>query len=663
MAALALHAAAGCWGCGGCDDAPAVPFKLSAARRGSYANPAADPGSGHPPASAAGTPLRTGPSFAADTRQIELGGRALAISEGAIRAALEVDLDADGAPELLLWMQGADGSPTLAHTRQGERGWALPEPVSDSGSDGSCVLQAAAIELLDPAYAVARAELDCQQAEPAAGAPPAPDGTQPAAPGSPVLPPPSPPSPEPADALPAAARTRREQHLSIVALERTPRVLERVVLPVPADGKAAHVLGALHGKDLDADGHSDLVLGLTARGGGLPETRVDIELWSRAGGLSIGSREPEATLLALADRARTERKRNPARAGELAQQVLALHAALCREAGGALLRVGAAQGLPCGASLAAGRAASVHAAVLAAQGKLLEAIEVHETLKQPAFRLTDNDWERAKAALSERAQGDAQAFRAGPSIATPAAPAVRRAAIAFLDEQRLLLRGEPARSYDLGSGEVAPIGMPGDTVLRDPSGRLAIAAVQRSCQGYQLSIVAASQIALGVVAGPSAAEPLISAAPPPPGARCPQPLSPEQRRDRGGFAVLAWTAQGVVLARGQGLWLLPLDAAGRAAAPASELAPGAPIAGLPPHSSELTPDGRYHALLTPLGVAIHDRQQGGARLVALPEGGGAVTDIAVSPSGRRVAIVRGGRVHVSMPPSPQAAAGAALPPP
>jgi hypothetical protein len=436
-------------------------------------------------------------------------------------------------------------------------------------------------------------------------------------------------------------------------------VLERLALPVPADGEAARVAAALLSKDLDTDGHSDLVLALTARGGGLPETKIDVELWSRAGGLSIGSREPEATLLALADRAKTERKRNPAKAGELAQQVLSLHAALCREAGGVLLRVGGAQGLPCGASLAAGRAASVHAAVLASQGRLLEAIEVHETLRQPAYRLTDNDWERARSALSARAQGDAQEFRAGPSIALPAAPAVHRAAIAFLDEQRLLLRGEPARSYDLGSGQVAPIGMPGDTVLHDPSGRLAIAAVQRSCQGYHLSIVAASQIALGVVAGASAAEPLISAAAPPASARCPQPLAPEQRRDSGGFSVLAWTAQGVVLARGRALWLLPLDAAGRAAAPASEIAQGAPIAGLPPHSSELTPDGRYHALLTPLGVAIHDRRQGGARLVPLPEGGGAVTDIAVSPSGQRVAIVRGGKVLVSSPRSPQAAAGAA----
>jgi len=120
----------------------------------------------------------------------------------------------------------------------------------------------------------------------------------------------------------------------------------------------------------------------------------------------------------------------------------------------------------------------------------------------------------------------------------------------------------------------------------------------------------------------------------------------------------------VLLARGQALWLLALDASARAAQPAIELAPAAAIAGLPPHSSELTPDGRFRALLTPLGVAIHDRKLGGTRLVALPADGPAVTDIAISPSGRRVAVVRAGRLLVGVPRETHAAAapGSAPPP-
>jgi hypothetical protein len=166
-----------------------------------------------------------------------------------------------------------------------------------------------------------------------------------------------------------------------------------------------------------------------------------------------------------------------------------------------------------------------------------------------------------------------------------------------------------------------------------------------------------------VVAGTNSSEPLIVAAPPPANARCPQ-LSPEQRRDSGGLRALAWTAQGVLLSRGQALWLVALDASAHATQPAIELAPSAPIAGLPPHSSELTPDGRYHALITPLGVAIHDRKLGATRLVALPADAPPVSDVAVSPSGRRVAVVRAGRLLVGVPREAHAvAAPGSAPPP
>ena len=127
-----------------------------------------------------------------------------------------------------------------------------------------------------------------------------------------------------------------------------------------------------------------------------------------------------------------------------------------------------------------------------------------------------------------------------------------------------------------------------------------------------------------MVAGPSVAEPLIATAPPPPDAHCPELLSPEQRRDTGGFRALAWTPRGVLLARGPALWLLALDAAGaRARRPRASSPKEAAITGLPPHSSELTPDGRFLAMLTPLGIAIHDRQSDATRLIALPPGSAA----------------------------------------
>src|SRR5262249_23823060 len=147
--------------------------------------------------------------------------------------------------------------------------------------------------------------------------------------------------------------------------------------------------------------------------------------------------------------------------------------------------------------------------------------------------------------------------------------------------------------------------------------------------------------------GKSVAEPLFAAAPPPPGAHCPE-LSPEQRRESGGYRVLSWTARGVLLAHGPLLSLLPLDAGGKAAAAAAPLRDSD---ALPPqtNSGELTADGRYHALVTTLGLAIRDRKAGGAtRLFALPAGSPSVTDIALSPSATRVALLRGGQLLVGV---------------
>jgi len=663
---LALAGAFSLVGCSGCEDRPAVPFKLSTSRRGSYEQPQPQPGVTVP-----GTGARAGVSFAAGTTQVDLAGRGLVLSEGAVRAALEAELDGDPPAELLLVTEDADGRPVLAYTRQSDRGWAPPEPVAGTAPvDAPCTLQAASLELLDTSYAMARGDLDCPVAdEPAAAGD---DATSAALPGPPDPPAPDGPPPstapgaKPASGRPTAAPpapgTRRERHLWIVALERTPRLVERVATGVPEDDHALRVEAGLQTRDLDGDGHSDLVLGLDARGGDRPQAHVDVELLSRAGGLSQSAREPETALLALADRAKAERKGNAARAAETARQVLALHGALCRESGTALVRIGASRGLACGASLAAGRAASVLAAALATQGHLLEAIETYETLGQPRYRLTDNDWERARVALSARADANSHEFRPGPQVAARSGPSARRSAIAFLDEQRLLLRGNPAQSYDLASGELTPIGIAGGITITDPSGRHAVSAIVRSCQGYHLSIVEASRIALGVVAGASTSEPLIVTAAPPEGAHCPQ-LTPGQRRDDGGFRALAWTSRGVVLARGQALWLLALDGSARAAQPAIELAPSTAITGLPPHTSELTSDGRYHALITPLGVAIHDRKLDATRLVALPADGPPVTDVAISPSSRRIAVVRAGRLLVGVPRDSHAAAAPGSAPP
>jgi hypothetical protein len=151
----------------------------------------------------------------------------------------------------------------------------------------------------------------------------------------------------------------------------------------------------------------------------------------------------------------------------------------------------------------------------------------------------------------------------------------------------------------------------------------------------------------GVVTGPSAAEPLAVHADPPSGAHCPE-LSAEQKRDDGGVHVLDWSARGVLLLREQALFLLELDAAGNAAEPARLLGPGDAAPALA-HSGALTANGRYLAQVTPLGVAILDRTQGKTRVLAAPDGNGTISDVALSPSGRKLALLRGRQVLIGEP--------------
>lgn len=646
----------------GCDDGPAVPFKHDQAQRGSYqqGSPVQPGGEAAQAPGAQGGSALPGLSFPAGTTAIEVGGRKLALPAGQVWAALQAGRAEQ--PALLLLAQGAEGGLELQLARAaGAAGWEAPAKVVELlPSGGPCSARNAALALLAEGMVAASAEVACGAAggaAPVMAAVPAGVEAQGATPGAPAgaidlpEPPGTTPTPTPAAAptpaptpAPVAAATVERRSWG-VEFQPNPGAVLSLAVPVQGAEQPA-VDTALRAADLDGDGHSDLGVGLVVREAGIEETRVEVQFLNRAAGLSFESDQPELALLALADQAKSDRRSKPARARALSRQVLAVHGALCRESGRALLRVNGEQGLPCGASVAAGRAASVMTALLAADGRMLDALELHAQLNAPAYRLTDNDWDRVRTALAARVESHGLEWRRGPSVVSPTGPAVRSSALAFLDEQRLLLRGAPAQSYDLATGQLTPVGMPGDVLITDPSKQLAVIDIVRSCEGYHLRIVPAARAALGPLAGKSLAEPLFAAAPPPSGARCPE-LSSEQRADRGGYRVLSWSARGVLLAHGHALSLLALDAQGKATAPAAALADGAELSA--GSGGELSANGRFFALPTTLGLALRDRKSGATRLVALPEGTQPVTDLALSPSGARVALLRGGVLYVGAP--------------
>jgi hypothetical protein len=227
-----------------------------------------------------------------------------------------------------------------------------------------------------------------------------------------------------------------------------------------------------------------------------------------------------------------------------------------------------------------------------------------------------------------------------------AEPSTHLSRLAFDESGRLHARGPSPSIVDVATGVATPdpTGEP-STLVVDPSGRFAVSAVERTCEGHVLSIVASRDVVAGVVAGRPISTPLLERRAPPPGARCPE-LPADARRDDGGHRVVGWAPQGVVVVRDGETRVVPLTVDGAPAGEASVLdgdtPPPAPLA-----AGAMAPGGRGYALVTPFGIAVVDRASGATSL-ARPDGFDAATasDPAVDGSLTTVAYLQAGRVVV-----------------
>ena len=432
-------------------------------------------------AAADGEPV-PGVAFEALTASVVLEGVTLRVADGAgaMRAALAYA--AGNGKAALVVTQTAEGALALEQSELRDGAWSTLKPVASleaSVPDGSkCAAKTVSLHALGASYALVDADVACESAAAAASAaavaaaaakaatePPAPSGSDVAAP-----------------ALRGGASltgSHAARHLWIATRDATARVVQHIEVDSAQSPDAPRIEPALQSRDLDGDGRSDLLLALNVGIGDQPPTRIELKLFDRAGGLAPSNDEPEKTLLDLAEQAKNERKRNPNAAFEIAQRTLAVHAVLCRESATSRLRIGG-RGLDCGPSLGAGRAATVLIAALAAQGKVLNALSLYQTLERRAYRLTDNDRERARVALLALVDSHGLSYRQGPQVEPRSSMRVRRSAIAFIDEGHLLLRGRPTRSYDLATGAIEAIGIAADAAITSPDGRFTINAIVRA---------------------------------------------------------------------------------------------------------------------------------------------------------------------------------------
>ncbi len=549
----------------------------------------------------------TGRALAEGSRSVAVEGAPLESAAGDIRALLAADFDDDGDRDALAIVAQGSGVEVAFARRDGSTFGALRRLGEALPAREGCEVTTAELSTISPTYAVARTVRTCEGDS--------------------------------------------DESLWILSVEGTPRAYEQIVL-LPPEGRAeGNVTVALRVVDRDEDGHLDALLDVSVRdeAGGEP-ARAPMAWLDRPSGLARDTAEPEASLETIASAAAEALGRDPEAALPIARRALALHAVLCREGGAPRVRFGSTDGLACGASSAAGKAAAVATAALARAGDVWGALAAADRLDDPGYEVSRADRRTANQALEAMTTTDGLSDVEGPTVTPPPGPPVRLPMLSFLDDTHLLVHGSPPQILDLASASAPPATPHQDTqeVLTDPTGELAVTAIERSCDGYVLSIVRASDVVAGVVAGRPLSRPLLSAKAPPPGARCPN-LPADVRQDDGGFRVVGWAPQGVVAVRRGEMVVVPLTIDGQAAGSPQPLAAGEP-APAPILGGGATRDGSAYALATPHGIAVHRRGPPAQTLLLRPEGWSpeavSAKDVVVSPNVTRVAFISGGRVHV-----------------
>ncbi|MFT3927987.1 MAG: hypothetical protein QM778_35995 [Myxococcales bacterium] len=575
-------------GCERCNpgDGPKVPFKLSPSDAG------ADGADGSQ------ATLGVAASYGRDAAVPELEGAKLPWS--GVRSSLAVDLDQDGDRDVLALLEDAQGGAHLVVAlREGAR-FENPKEIlllPARAELSPCTVERAELAALSPSKALATFERAC-------------DSNKVAEPTSYVL----------------------------LSLEPTPRIFDRVTQRVPAGASPTFTI-TVSSQDSDGDGHEDIALTLKPVGFAETDSLLQLVWFDRASGLVRDLREPENTLAAWAAAAKALAAKAPDQAAERAAMVLKTRRALCREAGAPELWFSDSPGVVCGRGKSELDALLAFTEAQARQGQVAQALDAYRELKGVAGSIDERTLQKLDAVLATLPATPGITLHRGTRVEPLQSPPVHLPAARFLSENSLLLQRREPALYDLASGQESPAHVPADALVRDPGGQLAITQIDHACTGYSLRVERAPALGEPYVRLPGAQSvPLLAESNPP---DC--GLKSAQRAQAGGFVVLGWAPQGAVVARGSQLRIVPLDLAGKPAGEPRELEPQTPPpAPLP--SGAATPDGARYVEATPFGVLVHGVRNGEVELWR-PEGylslGKAAREAAVSPSGRRVAVVLG----------------------
>ncbi len=587
----------------GCGDDQPVPFGLD--------RPHPEPTTAAPTTAVATSP---GAMEWPDGAEVRVADALISIPDAQVRATYATDLDGDGDDDVLFVANGVDGAVSLGIATRVDSGLTFALPISIAAVCAPAAITSIRLIPLSTGLVAARIERACN------GAP--------------------------------------EQRITIARTMPTLRVLDTLVL-APNDGESL----AVRGEDRDDDGHEDVVVHVTLHDPSGESADVDLAWLDRAAGLSRDTAEPEATIGARANEARTALRRHPDRALAATRTAVLVHDALCGST--ARLAEGDDVGLACPPSPGLGRALATAAAAEARSGHLAEALAAVVSLGRADATIRDADRTLARDALAAMPGVLHPRANDGPDArVVSSADTVRLSTLGFLDEDRVLIRGDAPRIATLSSSTAVPTIENGAAGIDDATHAHTISEIERACAGTSLVV----RPVFGPLDSPSDARSLALIEPrtPPAGAVCTdlatdQGLSIAQRHDANGWRVLGWAPQGALVARGSTLVMTPLDVNGASVGAPTTLADDEP-APAPIASGCATSDASAWAFVSSVGIALYRRGQTPALVVptGFDHADGIAVDVAVSPSATRLAWIAAGRLHwvdlsAPAPPPPSSA--------
>ena len=418
--------------------------------------------------------------------------------------------------------------------------------------------------------------------------------------------------------------TGQRTNVWLATVEAQPRVRERITVLPPNERSKAPIDLELLVEDQDADGYDDVIANVR-----IGETLVPLAWLNRPGGFARDASQPEATLQKLADSAWTSLDSDLRGSQQRALAVLDAFVALCRESGAARIGLSGTHGIQCQRSPATARAVSVAITAAVRRGNFVRALELQRWWEGTAIQPTSEE-----RALAQSAWRKAKATANWRTVSREATPA----SLYFRDTDTLIVDGRAPRAIQLSSGaesrlseaEVLP-------PVRDPDGRFAVRGVRVTCVGFEAEVgpIRGRQTHRVPIERPTSSAP------------CKTPVDrPASVFD---WAVLGWAPQGLVVASGDLLKVVPVNAFGKPAGNPIELRTGSPLPA-PIRGARITPDGSRYVIPHPEGVLLREWRGGGTGLWLRPPDWnsvpGELRSVAISPDGKRVAVQKGTEVRL-----------------